>query len=154
MAQLKTPGVYTKETATLAPSVAEVSTAIPVFIGYTEITQERDADGLPPAVRVSSMMEYQEIFGQSYLDPSYTVKVKDFDIIDIQTPDTTYMVSPCMAFFFKNGGSVCYVISLGTYEAELEKVEFEKAEFEKALSTLEKTYITEILAGNVVLALF
>ena len=31
----KTPGVYVEEIATLPPSVAEVSTAIPAFFGYT-----------------------------------------------------------------------------------------------------------------------
>ncbi|RYG09698.1 MAG: phage tail sheath family protein, partial [Chitinophagaceae bacterium] len=32
----KTPGVYIKEIPTFPPSVAEVETAIPAFIGYTE----------------------------------------------------------------------------------------------------------------------
>ena len=32
----KTPGVYVEEISTLPPSVAEVSTAIPAFFGYTE----------------------------------------------------------------------------------------------------------------------
>ena len=33
MQVLKTPGVYVQEIATLPPSVAEVSTAIPAFVG-------------------------------------------------------------------------------------------------------------------------
>ena len=32
----KTPGVYIEEISKFPPSVAEVETAIPVFIGYTE----------------------------------------------------------------------------------------------------------------------
>ncbi len=32
----KTPGVYVEETAKFPPSVAQVETAIPAFIGYTE----------------------------------------------------------------------------------------------------------------------
>ena len=32
----KTPGVYVEEISKLPPSVAEVETAIPAFIGYTE----------------------------------------------------------------------------------------------------------------------
>ena len=140
MAQLKTPGVYTKETPTLAPSVAEVATAIPVFIGYTEKTQELDADGLPQLVRVGSMLEYREEFGAAYLDPAYTVKVKGYEILDIQTPKTSYMLSPCMEFFYKNGGGVSYVISLGTYEDT-----FDKAKFEAALRTLEKTDVPTLI---------
>ena len=34
--KLSTPGVYVQEISTLPPSVAEVETAIPAFIGYTE----------------------------------------------------------------------------------------------------------------------
>jgi phage tail sheath protein FI len=33
MATYKSPGVYVQEVSTLPPSVAEVSTAIPAFIG-------------------------------------------------------------------------------------------------------------------------
>ncbi|MCB9267866.1 MAG: hypothetical protein H6558_22820, partial [Lewinellaceae bacterium] len=36
MAIYKTPGVYVEEISTLPPSVAEVATAIPAFIGYTQ----------------------------------------------------------------------------------------------------------------------
>ena len=36
MTSYKTPNVYVEEISTFPPSVAEVSTAIPAFIGYTE----------------------------------------------------------------------------------------------------------------------
>lgn len=140
MPQLKTPGVYTKETPTLAPSVAEVSTAIPVFIGYTENAVERDIDGLPQLVSISSLMDYRDKLGGAYLDPSYTVKVKGFDILDIQTPKTTFQVAPALEFFFKNGGSNCYVISLGTYADTIIKTEFESA-----LTSLEKTDVPTLI---------
>jgi uncharacterized protein len=39
----KTPGVYLEEIAKFPPSVAEVETAIPVFVGHT-----RKADRLIP----------------------------------------------------------------------------------------------------------
>ena len=32
---MKTPGVYVEEVPTLPPSVAEVATAVPAFIGVT-----------------------------------------------------------------------------------------------------------------------
>ncbi|MCY7294217.1 phage tail sheath C-terminal domain-containing protein [Alteromonas sp. a30] len=136
----KTPGVYTKETSTLAPSVAQVSTAVPVFIGYTEKTLERDADGLPQLVPISSMLEYQNTFGGAYLDPNYTVKVKGYSILDIQTPASSYIVTPSLELFFKNGGGVCYVISLGTYDQVPDK-----GDFEKALLSLEKDDVPSLI---------
>jgi phage tail sheath protein FI len=36
MINYRTPNVYIKEESNLPPSVSQVSTAIPAFIGYTE----------------------------------------------------------------------------------------------------------------------
>ena len=35
MANYKTPGVYVEEISTLPPSVGQVPTAVPAFVGYT-----------------------------------------------------------------------------------------------------------------------
>src|SRR5262249_56323591 len=51
----KTPGVYVEEISTLPPSVAEVSTAIPAFFGYTEKG--------PPIARIESLLEFTATFG-------------------------------------------------------------------------------------------
>src|SRR3954452_13827897 len=51
----KTPGVYVEEISTLPPSVAEVSTAVPAFLGYTESG--------PPIAQISSLLEYTSRFG-------------------------------------------------------------------------------------------
>ncbi|WP_255547098.1 MULTISPECIES: phage tail sheath C-terminal domain-containing protein [unclassified Moritella] len=126
MPQLKTPGVYTKETAVLAPSVAEVATAIPVFIGYTETAVDKE-DGLPKPIRISSMLEFTETFGGAYLDPSYTVAIDENEITDIEVPDTKYTLSPSLDLFYRNGGGVCYVISLGDYDTAISAGHFDDA---------------------------
>ena len=41
MATYKTPGVYVEEISTLPASVAQVETAIPAFIGYTEKAEKK-----------------------------------------------------------------------------------------------------------------
>ena len=41
MGQMKTPGVYIVEKSAFPSSVAEVATAVPVFIGYTEKAENR-----------------------------------------------------------------------------------------------------------------
>ncbi len=40
----KTPGVYIEEIVKFPPSVAQVETAIPAFIGYTEKAKEKEED--------------------------------------------------------------------------------------------------------------
>jgi phage tail sheath protein FI len=52
-----TPGVYVQEIPTLAPSVAPVATAIPVFIGYTE-----KGPTLIP-IRIDTLLDYENLFG-------------------------------------------------------------------------------------------
>ncbi len=54
-----TPGVYVEEITKLPPSVAPVNTAIPAFIGYTE----KRPDAEPH--RITSMLEYEELFGRA-----------------------------------------------------------------------------------------
>ena len=61
-----TPGVYIEEISTLPASVAAVETAIPAFIGHTEIA---DKDGETEALRreptrITSMLEYEIFFGR------------------------------------------------------------------------------------------
>src|SRR3954467_505499 len=58
MMTYQTPGVYVEEIPSLPPSVAEVSTAIPAFIGCTE----RAASGVPVA-RINTLLEYEQLFG-------------------------------------------------------------------------------------------
>jgi phage tail sheath protein FI len=53
----KTPGVYIEEISKFPPSVAEVATAIPAFIGYTEKAQDKVADDL--SMRFTSVSHSQ-----------------------------------------------------------------------------------------------
>jgi len=48
----KTPGVSIEESAKLPSSIAGVATAIPAFIGYTQITNKAD-DGTIIPVRIN-----------------------------------------------------------------------------------------------------
>ncbi|MCI5138673.1 MAG: phage tail sheath family protein, partial [Candidatus Electrothrix sp. AR1] len=57
------PGVYVEEISTLPPSVAEVSTAVPAFIGYTEKGQA--AENGPQVERISTLLEYKTLFGEA-----------------------------------------------------------------------------------------
>ena len=43
---IKTPGVYVNEVSIFPPSVAQVPTAIPAFVGYTEKAEETNGESL------------------------------------------------------------------------------------------------------------
>lgn len=104
---IKTPGVYIIEKDAFPPSVAQVATAIPAFIGYTEF-------GPSSPTRISSMIEFEFQFGGSPAPGT----------INIDTSTDTYEVSESklklynsLRLFYANGGGACYIISIGTYES-------------------------------------
>lgn len=126
-AAYKTPGVYVEEISTLPPSVAEVSTAIPAFLGYTEKAPSESI------ARVSTLLEYEELFG----GPSpaeFTVTFEDGEETVVErTNKTDFLMYYAVSHYFKNGGGACYVVSVGSYTADL----IEKTPFETAIAKLE-----------------
>ena len=63
MAQMKTPGVYLIEKDAFPNSVVEVATAVPAFIGYTEIAENGGKSLLNKPFRITSFSEYMRYFG-------------------------------------------------------------------------------------------
>lgn len=117
----KTPGVYVEETSALPRSVAEVSTAVPAFIGYTKMGP-RTAEGAKIA-RVSSLLEYEETFGggKPTSFTATTTKTSSAEtLIDIvggphdSVPE--FLMYYGVKHYFQNGGGPCYIVSIGTYE--------------------------------------
>src|SRR5262245_6079517 len=64
MATYKTPDVYIEEIPVFPPSVAEVGTAIPAFIGYTEKAKKISDDDLRlKPMKIYSFAEFEQYFG-------------------------------------------------------------------------------------------
>ncbi len=62
MPTYKSPGVYVEEISVFPPSVAEVETAIPAFIGYTEKAKEKtDHDLILKPTKIYSFKQYRAI---------------------------------------------------------------------------------------------
>ncbi|MFN8393824.1 MAG: phage tail sheath C-terminal domain-containing protein [Bacteroidia bacterium] len=127
MSYFKTPGVYIKEQDAFGSSVVAVPTAVPVFIGHTQ-RAERDGNSLLfKPTKVKSLAEYREIFGQG---PTTTFKVGknetgaptlEFDA------KTRFMLFSGLRLFYSNGGGECYILSVGTYNDELDPEKFGEA---------------------------
>ncbi len=62
---MKTPGVYIQELDAFGNAVVPVPTAIPAFIGYTGQTSYNGKDLVNKAVRVTSLAEFNAIFGST-----------------------------------------------------------------------------------------
>src|SRR5690554_1623439 len=133
---LKTPGAYIEEISLLPPSVAAVGTAIPAFIGYTEIPGET-SDDLPVPVRIGSMLEYESIFGSAQDQQGISATVVGDDI-QVDGPDSNekpiYLMYYSLQMYFANGGGPCYVASVGTYSTEV----VDLSKLQNGLSAIEK----------------
>lgn len=117
-----TPGVYIKEISKFPPSVAQVETAIPAFIGYTEkATNKKKGDLSGIATPISSMLEYENYFGSAKPEANIAASVVD-GVISIAIPETGKEKSPFLMYYslqlyFANGGGPCYIVSVGRYGA-------------------------------------
>jgi hypothetical protein len=136
MATYKTPGVYVQEISTLPPSVAEVSTAIPAFIGCTASGPTADAGSgkvVPIVERISTLLEYETLFGGA--NPSGFTVVGESEPLQVNriSPAFDYLLYYSLGLYFKNGGGSCYIVSVGNYTAAPTK-----AQFEAGLAALEK----------------
>jgi uncharacterized protein len=131
MATYRTPDVYVEEISVFPPSVAEVGTAIPAFIGYTERAKKVADDDLKlEPTKIYSLMDFERLFGLPKADEiAVTVTSITADdpvtgkkvVIGYNGEVTPLSLKFLMYFsvkmFFDNGGSQCYIISVGKYNA-------------------------------------
>ena len=119
----KTPGVYVEEITKFPPSVAQVETAIPAFIGYTEITESPTAGTfINKPIRITSMVEYTTLFGGAKKEVGISAEVKSNAatgasdiVVKIGTP-SKFKMYYSLQFYFANGGGPCYIVSVGDYQ--------------------------------------
>jgi phage tail sheath protein FI len=118
MATYKTPGVYVEEITTLPPSVAEVETAIPAFIGYTE------KGTLLVPKRISSFKEYEDFFGGAEPEKDISVIIEQYQedgkqmerVVEVLFKKTSNNVMYyAMQLYYANGGGPCYIIPAGNF---------------------------------------
>lgn len=127
----KTPGVYVEEISKFPPSVAEVETAIPAFIGYTE----KGSENVP--TRITSLLEYETLFGKAYSEQDITVDIVD-DVATATVTESEFKMYYSLQMYFANGGGPCYIISVNHYETAGVVNEVSKDELKDALLELEK----------------
>jgi uncharacterized protein len=117
MPTYNTPGVYIQEIATLPPSVAPVATAVPAFLGYT-------ATGpLLTATRISSLLEYESIFGGARKQTGIAVTQSGTSLAVAITPLANTMYHS-LQMYFANGGGPCWIVSVGADSATPAEADF------------------------------
>ncbi|NML57745.1 phage tail sheath family protein [Chryseobacterium cheonjiense] len=105
-----TPGVSVEEITRLPNSVSLIDTAIPVFIGYTELTP---ADHTEP-LNISSLLEYEKYFGKAKKE---NIRLKDTEDkgVELIAPEVQFLMYYSLQVYFANGGGPCQIFSVGNY---------------------------------------
>lgn len=132
---IKTPGVYINEIDAFPPSIAQVATAIPAFVGYTQ-----KAASLNVPTRISSLMEYEQFFGGAPTPASISVDL-DSNLVPLDTSSVTesqFKLYNSMRLFYANGGGECYIVSIGLYTSNPAFDATTKGEFTDGIDKLEK----------------
>ena len=124
----QTPGVYIEEIPALPQSVAEVQTAIPAFIGYTQKALDSNNQSLTlKPTRITSVLEFVTYFGGA--QPEQTLAVNYVEYRDTLTGPTTsetinvafsgasskYNLYYAIQAYYDNGGGPCYIVSIGGF---------------------------------------
>src|SRR5215475_6704995 len=107
----KTPGVYVEEVSTFPPSVAEVATAIPAFIGYTQL----GGAGTVKVAQINTLLEYEQTFGKPRPTPFGVSAAGVVKQLASNVPDTPLWYA--INLYFQNGGGRCYIVSVDSYDA-------------------------------------
>lgn len=124
----KTPGVYIEEIPKFPPSIAQVETAIPAFIGHTQMARRKvDGDLRLVPTRITSMVEYVQLFGNPQPETDIEVAVTETQVGGNRTGLTvtaafngnrsTHNMNYALQMYFANGGGPCYIVSVDDYGA-------------------------------------
>lgn len=129
-----TPGVYVQELDAFPNSVVQVPTALPVFVGYTAKASYNGSSLKKKMVKIESLADYVTFFGSgpaSQYDVTLipapkagttppptdlTLNGQDYSITPVKS--TEFLLYYSVSLFFLNGGSTCYILSIGTYDKE------------------------------------
>lgn len=146
----KTPGVYIEEIPKFPPSVAPVETAIPAFIGYTQIAEDLVPGDLTlKPTRIASLVEYEKYFGFAQPEENINVTITEVQdgsgntlsikaIAEVADADRSrHLMYYALQNFFANGGGPCYIVSVGGYKATFGSALVE-SELEDGLDELAK----------------
>lgn len=136
----KTPGVYIEEISKFPPSVAQVETAIPAFVGYTARAVvdgvDYHADNIITPVKIRSLPEYELFFGDAPDPTNIEIELNLNNSVKKAYVNGANLLYDSIRMFYANGGGNCYIVSVGVHIKS--KADADKEKLIKGLDSLEK----------------
>jgi phage tail sheath protein FI len=119
MANYKTPGVYVEEISTLPPSVGQVPTAVPAFIGYSEKAIRNGKSIINVPTHITSLLDYHIMFGYAADFGKINVSLNADSSVGTIDFEKRFYLYDSVRMFFANGGGQCYIVAVGTYSDDV-----------------------------------
>lgn len=125
-----TPGVYVEETGKPFPSVIQVESAIPAFIGYTERDTFQGMNLIANPKKIRSLAEFVEIFGvakpvrlRTGAEAGIKIRKENGQLTldgNLSDPVSSlvYRLYYSLQLYFGNGGGPCFIVSCGAYKSD------------------------------------
>lgn len=136
----KIPGLYVREEPAMPAEIADVQSAIPAFIGFTEraLYNGRDLTGV--AEPVSSFKDFEDRFGKAAPVVPTAIAIRTdadmrFQSVESVSFQKRFFLYESVSLYFQNGGGPCFVVSIGNYETAVSANDKDK--FLAALQALE-----------------
>ncbi|MCB5191718.1 phage tail sheath family protein [Methylobacillus arboreus] len=122
------PGVYVEEIPQIPASAEAAATCLPLFIGYTEKSVDRNGASLPPGqpYSITSLAEYEQCFGKGAPETLQVVLDGTGRIVNAASYSPFYLHA-CIQQYFANGGGLCEILSVGPYPKAPDTVTLESA---------------------------
>ncbi len=143
----KTPGVYVEEISKFPPSVAQVETAVPAFIGYTEMAEvdgvDYHAEGIIKPIKIGSLPEYEFFFGGAPEPTTIEVELNTDNSVKKAKVNGVNLLYDSVRMFYANGGGDCFIVSVGSHNSDASDVD--KQELLDGLASLEKEDLPTLL---------
>lgn len=110
----KTPGVFVEEIPKLPPSVAQVETALPAFVGYTNKADSIVTDDLlNTPIRIGSLVEFEQYYGPGPSPDVTEVIIDSSNNFVSATVSNKFYMYDALRMFYANGGGDCFIVSVG-----------------------------------------
>jgi hypothetical protein len=110
----KTPGVFVEEIPKLPPSVAQVETALPAFVGYTNKADEiAPGDLINKPKRIGSLVEFEQFYGTGPSPEVTEVNIDSNNNFTSANVKNSFFMYDSLRMFYANGGGDCYIVSVG-----------------------------------------
>lgn len=143
----KTPGVYVEEIAKFPPSVAQVETAIPAFVGYTESAiidgVDYHTENIIKPVKIGSLPEYEYFFGGAPDPTTIVIDLNADDSVKSASVNGVNLLYDTVRMFYANGGGDCFIVSVGAHNNSASDVD--KQDLLDGLASLEKVDLPTLL---------